>query len=117
LGILRPPPPANHFTRTSGLEFERKRPPTATIARQLSEVQAPRLDAYRDGRQRWRHIAIIRERYGFRDLEEDAAAGFRLTRWLSVLCWTEDDRPGLLFGVASHGWWKFEGGVISSFAT
>jgi len=38
---------------------------TATIARQLSEVPAPSLDAYRDGRQRWRHIAIIRERYGF----------------------------------------------------
>src|SRR3981189_1113873 len=35
---------------------------TATIARQLSEVPAPSLDAYRDGGQRWRHIAIIRER-------------------------------------------------------
>jgi hypothetical protein len=74
---------------------------TATIARQLSEVPAPSLDAYRDGRQRWRHIAIIRERYGFRDLEEDAAAGFRLTRWLYVLCWTGDNRPGLLFDRAT----------------
>jgi Domain of unknown function (DUF4158) len=74
---------------------------TATIARQLSQVPAPSLDAYRDGRQRWRHIAIIRERYGFRDLEEDAAAGFRLTRWLYVLCWTGDSRPGLLFDRAT----------------
>ena len=74
---------------------------TATIARQLSEMPAPSLDAYRDGRQRWRHIAMIRERYGFRDLEEDTVAGFRLTRWLYVLCWTGDDRPGLLFDRAT----------------
>ena len=73
----------------------------ATIARQLSEMPAPSLDAYRDGRQRWRHIAMIRERYGFRDLEEDTVAGFRLTRWLYVLCWTGDDRPGLLFDRAT----------------
>jgi hypothetical protein len=76
------------------------RTPTAvvtTMARQLGETPAPCLDAYRHGRQRWRHAAAIREHYGFRDLEEDAAAAFRLTRWLYVLCWTGDDRPGLLF--------------------
>lgn len=73
----------------------------ATMARQLGEDTAPGLEAYRDGRQRWRHAAIIREHYGFRDLEEDTAAGFRLTRWLYVLCWTGDDRPGLLFDRAT----------------
>jgi hypothetical protein len=67
------------------------------VARQLDEEPELCLDAYRDGRQRWRHIAIIRERHGFRDLDADAAAGFRLVRWLYVLCWTGDDRPGLLF--------------------
>ena len=72
-----------------------------TMARQLGEMPAPCLDAYRDGRQRWRHAAAIREHYGFRDLEEDTAAGFRLTRWLYVLCWTGDDRPGLLFDRAT----------------
>src|SRR3954454_2693608 len=30
-----------------------------------------------------------------------AVAGFRLTRWLYVLCWTGDDRPGLLFDRAT----------------
>ena len=65
-------------------------------ARQLGESPTPGLDAYR-GRQRWRHAATIRDHYGFRDLEQDPAAGFRLTRWLYVLCWTGDDRPGLLF--------------------
>ncbi len=72
-----------------------------TMARQLGEAPAPCLDAYSHGRQRWRHAATIREHYGFRDLEEDAAAAFRLTRWLYVLCWTGDDRPGLLFDRAS----------------
>jgi TnpA family transposase len=73
----------------------------ATVARQLGEVPAPSLDAYRANRQRWRHVAMIRERYGFRDLENDAPAGFRLTRWLYALCWTGDDRPGLLFDRAT----------------
>src|SRR3954469_5674590 len=71
------------------------------MARQLGESSAPCLDAYRDGRQRWRHALAIREHYGFRNLEEDTAAGFRLTRWLYVLCWTGDDRPGLLFDRAT----------------
>jgi TnpA family transposase len=73
----------------------------ATVARQLGDVPAPSLDAYRANRQRWRHVATIRERYGFRDLENDAPAGFRLTRWLYALCWTGDDRPGLLFDRAT----------------
>ncbi|HST90649.1 MAG TPA: Tn3 family transposase, partial [Brevundimonas sp.] len=73
----------------------------ATVARQLGDVPAPSLDAYRANRQRWRHVAMIRERYGFRDLENDAPAGFRLTRWLYALCWTGDDRPGLLFDRAT----------------
>lgn len=72
-----------------------------TVARQLGEAPTSSLDPYRDGRQRWRHIAMIRERYGFRDLEDDAPAGFRLTRWLYALCWTGDDRPGLLFDRAT----------------
>jgi hypothetical protein len=61
----------------------------------------PSLDAYRANRQRWRHVVMIRERYGFRDLENEAPAGFRLTRWLYALCWTGDDRPGLLFDRAT----------------
>jgi hypothetical protein len=75
----------------------------ATVARQLGEVPAPSLDAYRTNRQRWRHVAMIRERYRFRDLENDAPAGFRLTRWLYALCWTGDDRPGLLFDHVAPG--------------
>ena len=73
----------------------------AAIGRQLGEASVTSLETYRNGRQRWRHAATIREHYGFRDLEEDAAAGFRLARWLYVLCWTGDDRPGLLFDRAT----------------
>ena len=72
-----------------------------TMARQLGEAR----------RRAWTPTATagsagamprpIRDRYGFRDLEGDAAAGFRLTRWLYVLCWTGDDRPGLLFDRAT----------------
>src|SRR4051812_22825530 len=79
------------------LDHPAQTPPAVitAMARQLGESSAPCLDAYRDGRQRWRHALAIREHYGFRNLEEDTAAGFRLTRWLYVLCWTGDDRPGL----------------------
>ena len=73
----------------------------ATLARQLGEGWAPSLAVYRDGRQRWRHAALIRDRYGFRDPEQDTTAGFRLTRWLYLLCWTGDDRPALLFDRAT----------------
>ena len=73
----------------------------AAMARQLGEDSVTSLEVYHDGRQRWRHAATIRAHYGFRDLEENAAAGFRLTRWLYVLCWTGDDRPGLLFDRAT----------------
>jgi hypothetical protein len=67
----------------------------ATLAHQLDELP-PCLDAYWRGRQRWRHAGLIRARYGYRDLEEAGIARFRLTRWLYALCWTGDDRLGLL---------------------
>lgn len=35
----------------------------ATMARQLALNQPPALDGYRDGRQRWRHVVLIRDRY------------------------------------------------------
>lgn len=71
------------------------------IARQLGEDEIVDLTAYGDGRQRWRHVALIRERYGFRDFAEDGTARFRLARWLYTLAWTGDDRPSLLFDRAT----------------
>lgn len=71
------------------------------IARQLGEDEIVDLSAYRDGRQRWRHVALIRNRYGFRDFAEDGMARFRLARWLYTLAWTGDDHPSLLFDRAT----------------
>ena len=48
------------------------------------------------GRQRWRHAGLIRAHHGCRDFEAATDARFRPVRWLCALCWTGDDRPGLL---------------------
>jgi Domain of unknown function (DUF4158) len=53
--------------------------------------------SYETGRQRWRHVAIITQHYGFRRFEDDGFARFRLTRWLYALCRTGEDRPIVLF--------------------
>ena len=63
--------------------------------------ELPTLDGYRDGRQRWRHQALIREGYGYSDFTADGGARFRLTRWLYALCWAGDDRPSLLIDRAT----------------
>ena len=56
-----------------------------SLARQLAETPAVSLDDYWNGRQRWRHVALIRERYGFRDFADASFERFRLTRWLYAL--------------------------------
>ena len=48
------------------------------------------------GGQRIRHLALIRQRYGFTEFADDGPARFRLTRWLYALCWSGDDHPGPL---------------------
>jgi len=48
------------------------------------------------GGQRIRHMALIRERYGFTEFADNGPARFRLTRWLYALCWSGDDHPGPL---------------------
>jgi TnpA family transposase len=75
----------------------------ADLARQLGEPEDVDLGPYQDGRQRWRHVSLISEHYGFRRFEDDAFGRFRLARWLYALCWSGDDRPGLLIDRAS-GW-------------
>lgn len=74
-----------------------------TMARQLGETVPPCLDAYRDGRQRWRHTATIREQYGFRDLEEDPAAGFRLTHGSTCCAGPGMTGPGCCSIAPPHG--------------
>ena len=65
------------------------------LARQLAETPAASLDDYWSGRQRWRHVAQIRERYGFRDFADASFERFRLMRWLYALCWAGDEARSL----------------------
>lgn len=73
------------------------------VARQLDEAPSMAAGFYQGGRQRWRHMALIVERYGYRRFDAEGFARFRLARWLYSLCWTGDDRPALLFERAV-GW-------------
>lgn len=73
----------------------------ATMAEQLAPGRPPALDGYCQSRQRWRHVALIRDRYGYRDFALNGQARFRLTRWLYALCWAGDDRPSLLIDRAT----------------
>jgi len=67
-----------------------------TLGRQLAIPDLNSLPAYQDGKQRWEHAARIQMNFGYSDFTEPLA-GFRLTRWLYVLCWTGTERPGVLF--------------------
>jgi hypothetical protein len=71
---------------------------TAFLVDQLGLKKPLGLDGYFDLKngQRFRHLALIRERYGFTEFADNGPARFRLTRWLYALCWSGDDHPGPL---------------------
>lgn len=72
-------------------------PVTAFLADQLGLPPSVMFKGYFDhGGQRIRHLALIRQRYGFSEFASNAPARFRLARWLYALCWSGDDHPGLL---------------------
>jgi hypothetical protein len=70
----------------------------AFLVDQLCLKRSPGLNGYFDPNngQRLRHLALIRERYGFTEFADNGRARFRLTRWLYALCWSGDDHPGPL---------------------
>ena len=67
-----------------------------TLAHQLDISKLDTLPAYGAGKQRWDHAARIQISFGYSDISEPRV-GFRLTRWLYVLCWTGTERPSVLF--------------------
>ncbi|HTF68726.1 MAG TPA: DUF4158 domain-containing protein, partial [Edaphobacter sp.] len=67
-----------------------------TLAHQLGISKFDTLPAYGAGKQRWDHAARIQISFGYSDITEPRV-GFRLTRWLYVLCWTGTERPSVLF--------------------
>jgi hypothetical protein len=63
-------------------------PVKAFLINQLGLKEEPSLKGYFGlGGQRKRHLALIRERYGFTEFSGNGPARFRLTRWLYALCW------------------------------
>jgi Domain of unknown function (DUF4158) len=71
---------------------------SAFLVDQLGLKKAPGLNGYFDLKngQRFRHLALIRERYGSTAFADSGPARFRLTRWLYALCWSGDDHPSPL---------------------
>lgn len=70
------------------------------LAHQLHIRQPECFVSYCASEVRWDHAAEIRRHYSFRDFS-DAAAQFRLNRWLYALCWTGTDRASVLFDRAT----------------
>jgi TnpA family transposase len=68
----------------------------SALSKQLGLESGVTLANYFGSRQRVRHLILIRGTYGFADFALAPRARFRLTRWLYVLCWSGDDRPGPL---------------------
>jgi hypothetical protein len=81
-----------------GADAEIPQPVTVFLMGQLGLKEEPCLKGYFDLKngQRIRHLALIRDRYGFTEFADNGPARFRLTRWLYALCWTGDDHPGSL---------------------
>ena len=80
-----------------GADRDIPRPVTTFLIDQLGLQPEAQLKGYFDhGGQRIRHLALIREPYGFTEFAGNGPARFRLTRWLYALCWSGDDHPGLL---------------------
>ena len=72
----------------------------SALARQLGLSDASSIAEYQNSRQRLRHTEEICHTYGYREITT-AYAGFRLSRWLYVQCWTGTDRPTVLFDRAT----------------
>ena len=80
-----------------GADLDIPHPVTAFLIDQLGLKPAAGFKGYFDHNgQRLRHLALIRERYGFTEFADNGLARFRLTRWLYALCWSGDDHPGPL---------------------
>jgi TnpA family transposase len=87
-----------------GADLDIPRPVTVFLIDQLGLKPEVGFKGYFDhGGQRIRHLAVIRERYGFTEFVDNGAARFRLTRWLYALCWSGDDHPGPLI-VRATSW-------------
>ncbi|PSB42793.1 DUF4158 domain-containing protein [Chroococcidiopsis thermalis] len=70
------------------------------VASQLSISDFQVLARYRTGESRWDHTSEIRAAYGYRDFNSQPEH-WRLVRWLYSRAWLSDERPSILFDLAT----------------
>ena len=70
------------------------------VAAQLDITPAPTAQGYASEQARRRHAREIKVRYGYRDFS-DSREGFRLVRWLYARAWLSEERPSVLFDLAT----------------
>jgi TnpA family transposase len=82
---------------------------TRYIAEQLGIEALDRFPRYKEGRPHWYHTQEIRESYGYREFGV-LPESFRLVRWLYTRAWLSEERPSLLFDMATS--WLVEKKVL-----
>ena len=70
------------------------------IAHQLGLGELPDLSSYRHDLTHWRHANEIKRHYGYREFN-DRSEYFRLVRWLYSRAWISEERPTMLFDLAT----------------
>ncbi len=72
----------------------------AYVAAQLDVPPTTDLEPYRVGDARWDHAAEIRQRFGYRDFNEQPEH-FRLVQWMYTRAWLSAERPSVLFDLGT----------------
>ncbi len=70
------------------------------VAAQLAIENPKILPRYAKERTCWKHASQIKAHYGYRDFT-DRREGFRLVRWLYARAWMSEERPSVLFDLAT----------------
>ncbi len=73
---------------------------TVYVGRQLSIDNLSALNRYGIGETRWDHTDEIKKRYGYKDFT-DRVESFSLVRWLYNRCTLSNERPSVLFDLAT----------------
>ncbi len=70
------------------------------VARQLGITDSTDWAQYGVGDTHWDHAREIRQHYGYRAFT-DPSESFRLVRWMYARAWVSDERPSMLFDLAT----------------
>ena len=70
------------------------------VAAQVGTADLGCLKGYGESRAHWSHAQEIRRRYGYRDFDSQPGY-FTFLRWLYAKAWVGNERPGVLFDLAT----------------